>query len=65
VGLAGGCERLFDPDVELAAAGEREPDAAARAQRLGLLELVQAEQVAEEATRVRLAADRSRELDVV
>ena len=65
MGLAGGCERLFDPDVELAAAGEREPDAAARAQRLGLLELVQAEQVAEEATRVRLATRRRGELDVV
>ena len=52
-------ERLLDTDVELPA-DQREPDAATRAQRLGLLELLQPEQVAEEATRLRLAAPRSR-----
>jgi hypothetical protein len=51
--------------VELAASGEREPDAAARAQWLGFLELLQAEQLAEEAACVRFAARRSRELNVV
>jgi hypothetical protein len=65
VGFARRRERLFDADVELAAAFEREPDAAARAQRLGLLELLEAEQVAEEATRLWLAARRRRDLDVV
>ncbi|HJQ73397.1 MAG TPA: hypothetical protein VJ814_00825 [Gaiellaceae bacterium] len=58
-------ERLLDADVELAAVREREPRAAARAQRVRLLELLQAEQVAEEASRLRLAARRRRELDVV
>ena len=59
------CERLLDTDVELAVAGEREPDASAGAQRLRLLELRQPEQVAEEAARLRLAARRSGDLDVV
>ncbi|HLY85710.1 MAG TPA: hypothetical protein VKO84_04245 [Gaiellaceae bacterium] len=58
-------ERILDADVELAASGQREPDAAARAQRLRLLELLEAEQVAEEAARRRFAAGRRRELDVV
>jgi len=65
VGLAGGCERLFDPDVELAAAGERKPGAATRAQRRRLLELLQAEQIPEKAARFRLATRRRGELDVV
>jgi len=51
--------------VELAASVEREPGTAARAQRLRLLELLEAEQVTEEAARLRLAARRGRELDVV
>jgi hypothetical protein len=58
-------ERLLDADVELAVPGEREPDASAGAQRFGLLELPQPEQVAEEAARLRLAARWSRDLDVV
>jgi hypothetical protein len=51
--------------VELAASAEREPDPAARAQRLGLLELLQAEQVAKEAPRLGLTARGRRDLDVV
>jgi hypothetical protein len=58
-------KRLLDADVELIAAREREPDAAARTERLRLLELLEAEQVTEEAARLRLAARRGRELDVV
>lgn len=58
-------ERLLDADVELAACGEREPRAAARAQRLGLVELLEAEQLAEEATRLVLAAGWGRDLDVI
>jgi hypothetical protein len=52
-------EPLLDTDVQLPAA-QCEPDSATRAQRLGLLELFEAEQDAEEATRLRLAAPRSR-----
>jgi hypothetical protein len=63
--LARGRERILDPDVELAAARECEPGAAARAQRLRLLELLESEQVAEETSRVVLAARRGRDLDVV
>jgi hypothetical protein len=58
-------KRLLDADVELIVAREREPDAAARTERLRLLELLEAEQVTEEAARLRLAARRGRELDVV
>jgi hypothetical protein len=58
-------ESLLDPDVELAPAAEREPRAAARTQRLGLLELLEAEQAAEEATGLLLAARRGGELDVI
>jgi hypothetical protein len=65
MGFPGGRERVFDADVELTARNEREPGAPARAQRLGLLDLVQPEQFAEEATRLRLAARRRRDLDVV
>jgi hypothetical protein len=65
VRLAGGCERLLDADVELAAVAEREPGSAARSQRLRLLELLEAEQVAEEPARLGLAARRRGDLDVV
>jgi hypothetical protein len=58
-------ERLLDPDVELAPAGEREPDASSGAQRSGLLDLRQPEQVAEEAARLPLAAGWSGDLDVI
>jgi hypothetical protein len=65
VRLARGDERILDADVELATAREREPGAAARAQRLGLLELLEAEQSAEEPARLVLAARRGCELDVI
>ena len=58
-------ERLLDADVELPSAVEREPDASAGAQRFGLLDLLQREEVAEEAARLRLAARWSRDLDVI
>jgi hypothetical protein len=58
-------ERFLDADMELSAAVEREPDAAARAQWLGLLDLLQRQQLAEEAPRLVLAARWRRELDVV
>jgi hypothetical protein len=57
-------ERLFESDMELAVV-EREPCTAARAQRLGLLELLQAKQIAEEAPRFGFAARRRRDLNVV
>src|SRR5579875_1926202 len=57
-------ERILDADVQLPVA-EREPRPAALPQRLGLLELGQAEQLAEEAPRLALAAAGSRDLDVV
>ena len=63
--LARRCEGVFNADVQLAATCQLEPDAAARAQRLRLLDLLEAKQVGEEATRLRLAPGRSRELDVV
>ena len=53
-----------DADVQLLRAG-REPDAAARAQLLGLLELAQPEQAAVEAARLALAAGRRGDLHVV
>src|SRR5438874_5797405 len=65
MGLACGRERLLDADVKLASSAEREPGAAARAQSLGLLELLQTEQLAEESPRLRLAAWRRRNLNVV
>jgi hypothetical protein len=65
MGLSRRGERLLDADVKLAAAPEREPRAAARAERLRLLELFQADELAEEAARLGLAAGRRRELDVV
>jgi len=58
-------ERVLDADVQLAAAAERKPGAAARAQRLGLLDLLQAEQAAEEPPRLGLAAGRRGDLHVV
>ena len=60
-----GRERLLDTDVELAVAGEREPDASAGAQRFRLLDLLEPEEVSEEATCLRLAARRGRNLDVI
>ena len=64
VRLARRRERLLDTDMELAAA-EREPGTAAGTQLLRLLQLLQAEQVAEEAPRLVLAARRCRELNVI
>jgi hypothetical protein len=58
-------ERLLDADVELMAAGEGEPRAAARAQGLRLLELLEAEQLAEEAACLAFAAGRRCDLYVV
>jgi hypothetical protein len=58
--LPGRRERVLDADVELGAVAQREPGAAARAQRLRFLELLEAEQVAEEAPRLGLAARRCR-----
>jgi hypothetical protein len=58
-------EGLLDADVQLAASVEQEPGAAAQAQPLRLLDLVQAEELAEEAAGLRFAAGWSRELDVV
>jgi hypothetical protein len=55
---------VLDADVELLAA-EREPDAAAAVEGVGLLDLHQAEELAEEASRLLLAARRGRKLDVV
>jgi hypothetical protein len=65
VRLARRRERILDADVELAAAREREPGAAARAQRLRLLELLEPEQLTEETPSLVLAARRGRELDVI
>ena len=58
-------EWVFDADVELASVADCKPGAATRAQRLGLLDPLQAEQIAEETTRLRLAARRRGELDMV
>ena len=63
--LTRGREGLLDADVELPAAVESEPDAASRAQRLRLLELLQTEQFAEVTARLGLAAGRRCDLDVV
>ena len=65
MGFARRRKRLGDADVQLAASREREPDASAGAQRLGLLDLRQREQIAEEAARLRLAVRWSRDLDMV
>jgi len=65
MGLCRRRERLVDADVKLTASAECEPGAAARAERLRLLELLEAEQVAEETPRLGLAAGRGRELDVI
>jgi hypothetical protein len=51
--------------MQLSPFAEREPHTDARAQRFGLRELSQAEQVAEEATCLRLAARRRCELDMI
>ena len=57
-------ELRLDPDVELLRP-EPEPDAAAALQRLRLLDFLEAEQLAEEAARLGLAAGRRGELNVV
>ena len=62
--LARRSELLLDADVQLLRS-DPEPDPAAGAERLGLLELLEPEQPAEEAARLRLAAGRRGELDVV
>ena len=54
----------IDPDVQLLVA-DPEPRAAARSQRLRLLQLPQPEQVAEEAAGLVLAPGRRRQLHVV
>jgi len=58
-------EGVFDADVEPASVADCKPGAATRAQRLRLLELLQAEQIPEKAARFRLATRRRGELDVV
>ncbi len=63
--LARGRELLLDADVQLTAVAEREPCPAPPPQRLGLLDLLQAEQLPEEAALRRLAARRRGDLDVV
>jgi hypothetical protein len=57
--------RLLDPDVELLADAECEPDTPAGAQPGRLLDLVEAENAPEEGPRSLLAACWSGELDVV
>ena len=64
MGLAGGREVLVDADVQLLRA-DREPDAAARSQLLGLLELAEPQQAAVEAARLALGAGRRGHLHVV
>jgi hypothetical protein len=58
-------EPLLDADVELAATAQREPRAAARSQPLGLLDLLQAQQVAEEVPRLGFTARRRGDLDMI
>jgi hypothetical protein len=65
MGLPRRDERILDADVELTPLANGKPDATTRAQRLGLFELLESEQVAEEAARFRLAARRRGELNVV
>ena len=62
--LARGGEIGLDADVELLRA-DPEPDAAAASERLRLLDLLEPEQLAEEAARGVLAAGGGGELDVV
>ena len=64
MGLARGSEAVLDADVQLLGA-DLEPDAAARPERLRLLQLLEPEQAAEEAARRLLAAGRRGELNVV
>ncbi len=65
MGLARRCEGRLDADVKLVGVAEGEPGAAAGAQRFGLLDLGQPEQVAEEAPCLGLAARGRCDLDVV
>jgi len=62
--FAGRRERILDADVKLLLAGP-EPTAAARAERLGLRQLLQPEQAAVERAGLGLAAARRRDLHVV
>src|SRR4051794_16946678 len=64
VGLARGGELLLDADVELLRP-RAEPGPAAAGEALRLRQLLEPEQLAEEAPRLVLAARRRRELDVV
>ena len=64
MGLGRGREVLGHADVQLLRAG-REPDAAARPQLLGLLELAQPQQAAVEAARLALGAGRRGHLHMV
>jgi hypothetical protein len=63
--LARGHEALLHADVQLLVLPDRKPDAAALAQRLRLLQLGQAQQLAEEAPGLLLAPGRCGELDVI
>jgi hypothetical protein len=65
VGLAGGGEAVLDADVELMVGADREPDPAAGSERLGLGDLAQAQQLAVEAARLRLAPGRGGDLHVI
>lgn len=58
-------EPLLDPDVQLSPIAEREPSPAPPAQRLRLLDLLEPEQLTEEAPRRGLAAGRRGDLNVV
>ena len=62
--LAGRLEPLLDADVELVVA-HGEPDAATRAEQLGLLDLVHADQPSEQATSLLLALRSCSELYVI
>src|SRR3954452_10236439 len=64
VRLACGRKRVLDPDVQLLRARAK-PRAAARAERLRLLDLVEPEQPAVEVARSPLAPPRRRDLDMV
>ena len=57
-------EGILDADVQLLIS-ERKPDAASRLERLGLLDLLEAENTAEESTRIGLASRRRGQLHVV
>ncbi len=58
-------EFVGHPDVELVLAVQLEPDAAPRAQRLGLLDLGEAEQLTEEPSRLGFAAGWRGQLEMI